>query len=108
MLETVFHSRTTADWMARLEEAGVPAGPVHTIDQVFRDPQVLSRGMLLPVNHPVLGPLQLAGSPFRRASPNMPPCLPPPLLGQHTDDILRDVLGLDDGAIRLHRQAGTI
>jgi formyl-CoA transferase/CoA:oxalate CoA-transferase len=93
VLETLFPARTTAEWLARLQGAGVPAAPIHTVDQVVSDPQVLLRGMVVDLDHPTLGPLHTLGAPVRAAgAPDFHP-LPPPALGEHTEAILRGLLG---------------
>lgn len=99
MLEQVMKSRRKADWLAALEAAKVPCGAINNLAEVFEDPQVRERAMVDTWRHPlhdglklVASPLKLGGTPVRRD-------LPPPLLGQHTDDVLRDLLGY--GADRL-------
>jgi formyl-CoA transferase/CoA:oxalate CoA-transferase len=93
VFEALFPARTTAEWLARLQAAGVPAAPIHTVDQVVSDPQVLFRGMVVDLDHPALGPLHTLGTPVRAAgAPDFRP-LPPPALGQHTEPILRGLLG---------------
>jgi formyl-CoA transferase len=108
MLEVVMRMRTQAEWLAALEAAGIPCGPINRVDQVFGDPQVLARGMKLDLPHPLSGsvpqvraPLRLSGSPLSYAAP-------PPLLGQHTKDVLRTRLGLDAAALRRLAARGVI
>ena len=87
-------------WLAALEGVGVPAGPINTLDQVYEDPQVLARGMKRELPHPAAGkvpmaasPLNLSGSPveYRRA---------PPMLGEHTAQVLFEKLGLSADEIQ--------
>jgi len=96
--------RTTAEWISVLEPLGVPCGPINTLDQVFADPQVLHRGMRVDVPHPVSGTLPLVANPIKFS--RTPICYerPPPLLGEHTDEVLRDVLGKNDAEIRALRE----
>jgi crotonobetainyl-CoA:carnitine CoA-transferase CaiB-like acyl-CoA transferase len=88
LLEPVLKRRTRADWLATLEAATVPCGPINDLADVFADPQVQHRGMALPVPHPHTDALRLVASPMKLS--RTPPQLrhPPPLLGQHTDEVL--------------------
>jgi len=104
LLYSLLSSKTVAEWLRLCAEADVPAGPVNAIDKVFTDPQTSARGMLVQMPHPTLGTVQLAGTPLNLSATPAEMRLPPPLLGEHTDAILREVLGLDDDAIvELHR-----
>jgi crotonobetainyl-CoA:carnitine CoA-transferase CaiB-like acyl-CoA transferase len=103
---TVF--KTTAEWVAALESAGVPCGPINDVSQVFEDPQVRARGLKVELPHALGGvvpqvasPIRLSGTPveYRRA---------PPLLGEHTLEVLTSVLGLSDGAVMALREAGVL
>lgn len=78
-------------WVAELEAAGVPAGPINTIPMVFEDEQVRHRGMLTQAEHPLSGRVPLVTSPMKFAVNPLPNPKAPPLLGQHTDDILREI-----------------
>jgi len=92
-LEAVFPARTTGEWLARMQREGVPAAPINTVDQVLSDPQVLLRQMVVDLDHPTLGPLRTLGTPIKVSrAPAFRPT-PPPGLGEHTEPILRDVLG---------------
>ncbi len=96
--------RDTAALHAAFEAAGVPFGPINTLDEVFADPQVRARGMRLELDHPSAGSVPLVGSPIRYSDSTLEFERPPPLLGEHTAEVLQGVLGLDDGAIeRLRR-----
>jgi len=88
ILERRFAERTTREWIAGLWEAGVPSGPVSTVDMVMADPQVLHRGMVVDAAepHPVAGPHRLVGNPVKTGSPDV--FHPAPLLGQHNAEIL--------------------
>jgi len=86
--------RTTADWIARLEALGVPCGPINTLADVFADPQVRSRGLRVDLPHPLAGTVPQVASPMRLSATPVEYRLPPPLLGEHTDEILASLLGL--------------
>ncbi|NMG53582.1 CaiB/BaiF CoA transferase family protein [Aromatoleum aromaticum] len=86
--------RTTTDWIARLEALGVPCGPINTLADVFADPQVRSRGLRVDLPHPLAGRVPQVASPMRLSATPVEYRLPPPLLGEHTDEILASLLGL--------------
>src|SRR5207249_3218678 len=92
LLEPLFLQRPGDEWIARFREAGVPAGPINTIDRVLGDPQVLHRNMLVELTHPVAGPQKVLGNPIKVGSTEK--FLPSPLLGEHTDEVLTSVAGL--------------
>jgi len=101
-------SRTSAEWIAVLNEAGVPCGPINTIDATFADPQVEALGIARPLAHPLLGDIHVVGQAINLArTPQPPGHRPTPELGEHTDEILRD-LGMDDDAIRELRDNGVV
>ena len=101
-------SRTSAEWIAVLNEAGVPCGPINTIDATFADPQVEALGIARPLAHPLLGDIHVVGQAINLArTPQPPGHRPTPELGEHTDEILRD-LGMDDDAIRGLRDNGVV
>lgn len=103
LLGEVTKTRTTAEWMEILETGGVPVGPINTIDKVVADPQVLAREMIVEINHPVAGPMKIAGNPIKLSDTPGKVSEPAPLLGQHTDWVLRDVLGWDDKRIAAYK-----
>ncbi|ALM85729.1 CaiB/BaiF CoA-transferase family protein [Bordetella sp. N] len=86
-------------WLAELERAGVPAGPINTLDQVYEDPQVVFRQMKRELPHPVAGTVPVAGSPLRLSGSPVEYRHAPPMLGEHTAQVLRDRLGLSDADI---------
>lgn len=91
--------RTVSEWVALLEPRGVPIGPIQNLAQVFEHPQVLARGMKAVVQHPLRDELPLVASPLKLAgSPTVPPT-PPPMLGQHTHEVLRELLALGDSEL---------
>jgi crotonobetainyl-CoA:carnitine CoA-transferase CaiB-like acyl-CoA transferase len=99
ILAEIFLTRTTAEWVAALNRADVPCAPVQTIDQVFAAPQVLHRNMLVEVEHPTAGKVKLAGIPVKFSETPASVRLPPPLLGQHNEEVLSSWLDMDGKAI---------
>ncbi len=109
LLEAVLKRRTRADWLAALEAAKVPAGPINTLRDVFDDPQVQARGMVdVWPQHPLSDALPLVASPLKLAATPVRRDRPPPLLGQHTDEVLRELLGADDARLAALRAAGAV
>ena len=94
---TVF--RTTAEWIAALEPAGVPCGPINDLAQVFADPQVIARGLKVELPHPLAGTVPGVASPIRLSATPVEYRNAPPLLGEHTDAVLGELLGLDAAAL---------
>lgn len=107
-LAELFTQRDIADWLSELETIGIPSAPINTIDRVFEDPQVQARKMRIEVPHPTAGSVSLVGSPLK--IPTAPPQvrLPPPLLGQHTGEILQEVLGYDQETVQSLRTSNVI
>ena len=103
ILESVMKLRTKADWLAALEAAKVPCGAINNLAEVFADPQIEARGMVTHWPHPFKRDLPLVASPIRlSATPVREPGrggLPPPLLGQHTGEVLREVLHYSDAQL---------
>jgi crotonobetainyl-CoA:carnitine CoA-transferase CaiB-like acyl-CoA transferase len=103
-------AKTTAEWVAGLAGLGVPCGPVNTLDQVFADPQVQARGMRIDLPHPdaAAGSVPLVANPLKMSL--TPPAYRhgPPTLGQHTDQVLGELLGLGEAELAGLHEAGTI
>ncbi len=85
--------RTSADWINALETAGVPCGPINRIDEVFADPQVIARGLQIKLPHALAGSVPLVANPIRLSGSPVAYQRPPPLLGEHTDEVLAQWLG---------------
>lgn len=107
LIEVTMLSRTTDEWVRVLDSAGVPVGPIQTVDQALSDPQVIARGMVAEVQHPTAGPMRVVGCPIRLTRTPASVRTAPPLLGQHTDDILSG-LGLSGSEIAELREAGAV
>ncbi|ANQ85115.1 hypothetical protein dqs_2078 [Azoarcus olearius] len=100
--------RSTADWVAALEALAVPCGPINTLADVFADPQVQARGLKVTMPHPLAGEVPLVANPLRLSATPVEYRNPPPLLGQHTEQILSTTLGLSATQIEKLRAAGVI
>jgi crotonobetainyl-CoA:carnitine CoA-transferase CaiB-like acyl-CoA transferase len=101
-------ARTVADWLALLDEAGIPCGRVRTVAEALDGPQAAARGLLLEVDHPRLGRGRYVGSPVGLDGAGRGSLRPPPGLGQHTREVLRDVLGQSDAEIAALAKDGVI
>lgn len=99
IMEGHLRTYTTNEWLEILRNQDVPAGPVQTIDQVAVDPQVLHNDMIVQLEHPTIGQLKMLGTPFNSSNQKEVGFQPPPLLGQHTDQVLIECLGLTDHAL---------
>lgn len=107
-LNALFQQKPRDYWIERLRAAGVPGGSVRTPLEVLQAPETRAREMVHHITHPNAGSVKTIGSPLRlSANPVVPPT-PPPLLGQHTRDVLRDKLGLSAETIASLQQAGVI
>ena len=99
LINAAMRRKTTAEWLELLEAAGVPNGPINDIAQVFREPQVQARGVKIELDHAAAGKLPLVASPMRFSGTPLEYRLPPPLLGEHTDEVLRGLLGKSEAEI---------
>ncbi|WP_122664637.1 CaiB/BaiF CoA transferase family protein [Pseudomonas viridiflava] len=103
---TVF--KTTAQWVSELESAGVPCGPINDLAQVFNDPQVKARGLAMTLPHTLSGSVPQVASPIRLSDTPVEYRHAPPLLGEHTDEVLERVLGLQAIEVDTLRRAGVV
>jgi crotonobetainyl-CoA:carnitine CoA-transferase CaiB-like acyl-CoA transferase len=112
ILEEIMKTRTKAAWLAALEEAKVPCGAINDLAEVFADPHVLARGMVDHWDHPLNDNVRLVASPIKlSATPVRSPGnggMPPPLLGEHTEVVLRDVLNYPADKISGLKGSGVI
>ena len=108
LIQDIFRGKTTAEWLGLLEAAGVPNGPINDVAQVFEEPQVRARGVKIEVEHAAAGKLPLVASPMRFSGTALEYRLPPPLLGEHTDQILREFLKLNEIEIGKLRADGIV
>jgi crotonobetainyl-CoA:carnitine CoA-transferase CaiB-like acyl-CoA transferase len=108
VLNEIFEKRSTQEWVALLDEAGVANGPINTIAEVFKEPQVIARGLKIELPHAVAGKVPLVASPMRFSETPIKHEIPPPAVGQHTDEILRGVLNKSDAEIAALRSSGAV
>lgn len=104
LLNKITISRTTAEWIADLEVVGVPCGPINTLAEVFADAHVRHRGLEVDMHHPSIGSVPQVACPIRLSETPVAYRNPPPMLGEHTDAVLHDTLGLSDAAIARLRE----
>ncbi len=95
LLEGIMRTRSKQDWLAALEAAHVPCGAINNLAEVFADPQVVSRQMVNTWQHPKANNVQLVASPIKLSKTPVRQDLPPPTLGQHTEEVFSDLLGID-------------
>ena len=108
MIADVMRTRTQRDWLDVLEQAGVPCGPINTIDQVFDDAQVRAREMQINLAHALGGSVPQVASPLRYSATPVTYERPPPLLGEHTAAVLREMLGYEEAALQRLAADGVI
>jgi glutaryl-CoA transferase len=108
LVEEVMRQYPTAEWQKRLEAAGVPHAPVWSYAELFAHPQAAERGLRVTVRDPDGNPVDLLGSPFRLDGAALPPPSPPPRLGQDTDAVLAELLGLGTEQLTALRAQGVI
>jgi crotonobetainyl-CoA:carnitine CoA-transferase CaiB-like acyl-CoA transferase len=94
LLESCFRKQSTAYWLSELEKLSIPCGPINTIEQVFADEQVLQRGMRVEAEHALAGKVPMVGCPIKMSESPVVVDRAPPLLGEHTEQVLADLLEL--------------
>jgi crotonobetainyl-CoA:carnitine CoA-transferase CaiB-like acyl-CoA transferase len=100
LLEQVFVARETRYWIDRLWKEGIPAGPINTVDRALDDPHAAAREMVVSMPHPAAGSVRLIGSPMKFSATPVAYRRPPPLLGEHTESVLRELLGMSENEVR--------
>jgi crotonobetainyl-CoA:carnitine CoA-transferase CaiB-like acyl-CoA transferase len=108
VLAGMVKTRRRDEWIEMLEAVGVPCGPINDIGEVFANPQVRARGVAIELPHPVAGKVKLVRSPMKMSATPATSDKAPPLLGQHTDEVLRELLGKDSDAIAALRDKGVV
>ena len=108
LLADMVKTRTKQEWIKLLEKAGVPCGPINNLDEVFENPQVRARGLQVDLPHPAGATARLVGSPIKMSATPPRYDMPPPLLGQHTEEVLRDLLGRTPEELAALRARGIV
>ena len=108
ILERIFLERDVAEWLHRLVELDIPAGPIHDMSQVFADPQAMERALRRPATGSAFGPLDLVANPIRYAAEPVTSYRAPPRLGEHTDEVLSGLLGLGRAELEKLRDTAVI
>jgi CoA:oxalate CoA-transferase len=108
ILAEVFGTRTVSEWLLVMEAAGIPCGPINTVDQVVADPQVQAREMIVEVAHKGVGTVRMAGCPVKFSETPSGIQGPAPALGEHTDQVLRQLLGYSRNQIESLREKGIV
>jgi crotonobetainyl-CoA:carnitine CoA-transferase CaiB-like acyl-CoA transferase len=108
ILRDIIAAQSRSFWLAELEKVGVPCGPINNLEQVFDDPHVQARGARREVEHPAGGLIPTVANPIRLSESPIQYERAPPALGQHTDDVLADMLGMDAAGIAKLREDDVI
>ena len=108
LIDELFAQKTCDEWMELLVGGSIPCGPVNNMQHLFADPQVKHRNMIAEVPHPTIGTLRLTGIPIKFSETPGTIRLHPPLLGEHTDEVLTGVLGYSSDQIRKLKVQGAI
>jgi crotonobetainyl-CoA:carnitine CoA-transferase CaiB-like acyl-CoA transferase len=110
LLPAITRKKTQSEWIDGLARLGVPCSPVNTVDQVFADPQVRHREMQIRMPHPLSadGMVDLIGNPIKFSETPVDYRLPPPSCGQHTDEVLKELLGMPEAEIAKLRERAVI
>lgn len=107
-LNEVLITNTTAHWLAQLEDKRIPCAPVNNFEQALSDPQVLHRNMVVDISHPNGKTTKAPGNPIKLSRTNEESFSPAPLIGQHTDEVLSDIMGYSDSDIKALKEQGVI
>lgn len=107
VISPVIAAKTMDEWLDILEKAGIPCGPIYTIDRIFSDPQVIARDMLVELEHPKCGKIKVTGAPIKFSTTPAEVKNPPPTLGQHNEEVLKE-LGFSSGDIAKFKAEKTL
>jgi CoA:oxalate CoA-transferase len=108
VLTEVFAGKTTDEWIGLLEQVGIPCGPINTVDQIIHHPQIQARNMIVENIHPVAGSVKMAGVPVKFSETPGGIERHAPLLGQHTEEVLHEILGLNKDEVNRLKEAGVL
>jgi crotonobetainyl-CoA:carnitine CoA-transferase CaiB-like acyl-CoA transferase len=108
IIEPIIRQGTVAHWVQEMRAQGIPAGPINTVEQALTHPQTLARGMVVELDHPRAGKIRLTGNPIKLSETPGAVQSPPPLLGQHTGEILADWLALTPEQVDGLKSAGAL
>ena len=108
LIEARLAAKSRDEWIREFSAAGLPTGPINTVDQTFADPQVLHRGMVQEIEHPTAGRVRLVGIPVKFSDSPGAITEPPPLLGQHTAEVLGKLLGVSAAEIEDLKREGVV
>jgi formyl-CoA transferase len=108
LLARIFRTAPAAEWLGRLERAGVPAGKIKSVGEALESEHLRARGAIVTVTHPTAGPMRMVGPPIRLHGTPAEVAGPAPLLGQHTDEVLTKLLGYSPEAVAQLRAAGVV
>jgi CoA:oxalate CoA-transferase len=108
ILSGAIRQKTTDEWLTILTELGIPCGPINRIDQVAADTQVAFREMIIPLNHPRVGEVRVVGAPFKFSRSSTGPDKASPDLGEHTSEVLTQILGMSEAEMESLRETGAI
>ena len=108
ILEDILAQRTVGAWIERFRAGDIPAAPVNNLDSVFAEPPVAERNMIVEYDHPQVGKVRLPGNPIKMSGMEGTISKPAPMLGQHTDEVLSELLGLDAQTIAALRANGAV
>jgi formyl-CoA transferase len=107
-LDEVFVERNADEWLSELRESGLPCGPINTVADVFEHPQAEARGLALASDHPTAGPVRTTGFPYELSKTPAGVHQAPPLLGEHTDEVLTDLLGYSAREVAELKERGVV